>query len=106
MSVVPLFCSKFIRSGHGNEAHGDREGGFLERLLAPFNRGYSYVLKKYDESIETALKHPKMTVAVVMGAFVLSLALSPLLGVAFLSAHGTPGSSSLTSKRRAERASS
>ncbi len=83
MSVVPLFCSKFIRSEHGDEAHGDREGGFLERLLAPFNRGYDYVLRKYDESIETALKHPKMTVAVIMGAFVLSLALSPLLGVAF-----------------------
>ncbi len=83
MSVVPLFCSKFIKSEHGDEAEGKHEGGFLERLLAPFNRGYDYVLRKYDESIEKALKHPKMTVAVIMGVFVLSLALSPFLGVAF-----------------------
>jgi hydrophobic/amphiphilic exporter-1 (mainly G- bacteria), HAE1 family len=83
MSVVPLFCSKFIKSEHGDEAHGEHGGGPLERLLAPFNRGYDYILSKYDESIEKALKFPKMTVAVIMGGFVLSLALSPLLGVAF-----------------------
>ena len=40
-------------------------------------------LRRYDESLEKALEHPKMTVAVIMGAFVLSLALSPFLGVAF-----------------------
>ena len=83
MSVVPLFCSRFIKSAHGSEADGEREGGWLERWLEPFNRGYDYVLRKYDESIEKALAHPKMTVAVIMGGFVLSLALSPLLGVAF-----------------------
>ncbi len=83
MSVVPLFCSRFIKSEHGSEAEGEREGGRLERLLAPFNRGYDYVLHKYDASIEKALKSPKMTVAVIMGVFVLSLALSPFLGVAF-----------------------
>jgi len=83
MSVVPLFCARFIKSSHGSEAEGEHEGGLLERLLAPFNRGYDYVLKKYDESIEKALNHPKMTVGVIMGVFVLSLGLSPLLGVAF-----------------------
>ena len=83
MSVVPLFCSKFIKSEHGDESHGEHESGLLERLLGPFNRGYEYILTKYDESIEKALKQPKMTVAVIMGVFVLSLALSPFLGVAF-----------------------
>ncbi|HEX8895203.1 MAG TPA: efflux RND transporter permease subunit, partial [Terriglobales bacterium] len=83
MSVVPLFCSKFIKSAHGSEAHGEHEGGWLERMLAPFNRGYDYVLGKYDEYLEKALQNPKMTVGVIMGIFVLSLALSPLLGVAF-----------------------
>jgi hydrophobic/amphiphilic exporter-1 (mainly G- bacteria), HAE1 family len=83
MSVVPLFCSRFIKSEHGSEAEGEREGGWLERLLAPFNRGYDYVLRKYDESLEKALMRPKMTVAVIMGGFVLSLALTPFLGVAF-----------------------
>ncbi len=83
MSVVPLFCFRFIRSEHGDEAHGEREGGWLERMLAPFNRFYDRVLSKYDESVEKALKRPKMTMAIIMGGFVLSLALSPFLGVAF-----------------------
>ncbi len=83
MSVVPLFCARFIKTEHGSEAAGEREGGWLERMLAPFNRGYDRVLAKYDESIEKALRRPKMTVAIIMGSFVLSLALSPFLGVAF-----------------------
>jgi multidrug efflux pump subunit AcrB len=83
MSVVPLFCSRFIKSEHGDEAHGEREGGPLQRLLAPFNRGYDYVLAKYDGSLVNALDNPRMTVAIIMGGFVLSLALSPWLGVAF-----------------------
>jgi len=83
MSVVPLFCSRFIKSAHGSEAEGEREGGWLQRGLKPFNRGYDYVLAKYDESLEKALNKPWMTVGVIMGGFVLSLALSPLLGVAF-----------------------
>jgi len=83
MSVVPLFCSLFIKSEHGSEAEGEREGGLLERVLGPFNRGYDYVLAKYDEFLDKALGRPKMTVAVIMGVFVLSLALAPLLGVAF-----------------------
>ncbi len=83
MSVVPLFCSRFIKKEHGSEAEGEREGGWLERALAPFNRAYDRVLAKYAESLEKALNYPKMTVGIIMGIFVVSLALSPLLRVAF-----------------------
>jgi HAE1 family hydrophobic/amphiphilic exporter-1 len=83
MSVVPLFCSRFIQSAHGNEAHGEQSKGWLERVLVPFNRGYDYTLLKYDEYIEKALDRPKLTVGAIMAVFVLSLTLSPLLGVAF-----------------------
>ncbi len=83
MSVVPLFCSRFIQSERGSEAEGEHEGGWLDRVLTPFNRGYDYVLRKYDEFLQNALDNPKITVGIIMGAFVLSLALSPFLGVAF-----------------------
>ncbi len=83
MSVVPLFCANFIKSIHGSEAEGERTGGRLQRILAPFNRAYDYVLAKYDASIAWALENPKLTVTVIMAGFLLSLALSPLLGVAF-----------------------
>jgi len=78
MSVVPLFCSRFIKSAHGAHGHSP-----MQRALQLFNRGYDYVLRKYDELIEKALDRPKLTVGGIMGIFVLSLALSPLLGVAF-----------------------
>ncbi len=78
MSVVPLFCSRFIKT-----AHAEHDSGAMQRALRVFNRGYDSVLRKYDELIEKALDRPKLTVGAIMAIFVLSLALSPLLGVAF-----------------------
>ena len=59
MSVVPLFCAKFIKSEHGSEAEGEREGGWLQRVLGPFDRGYDRVLAKYDELIERPSTVPR-----------------------------------------------
>lgn len=83
MSVVPLFCSRFIKSEHGSETGGEHEPGWLERILAPFNRAYDRILRKYDESLDKALDYPKMTVGIIIGIFVFSLALTPLMRVAF-----------------------
>ncbi|MGC2323579.1 MAG: efflux RND transporter permease subunit, partial [Terriglobales bacterium] len=83
MTVVPLFCAKFIRSAHGAEVHHAGGPGLLQQVLGPFNRGYNALLAKYDRAIEKSLARPKLTVACIMGVFVLSLALSPLLGVSF-----------------------
>jgi len=83
MSLVPLFCAKFIHSAHHGEAGHDRKVGLLERLLTPFNRGYDALLKKYDSAIAASLKKPKLTIAIIMGGFVVSLMLSPLLGMSF-----------------------
>jgi hydrophobic/amphiphilic exporter-1 (mainly G- bacteria), HAE1 family len=83
MSVVPLFCAKFIDSPHEIEAESGATTGLLQRILGLFNRGYAAILKMYDRAIMESLARPKSTVAVIMGAFCLSLALSPLLGVSF-----------------------
>jgi multidrug efflux pump subunit AcrB len=83
MSVVPLFCAKFIHSAHEVGAESGGTPGWLQRILGPFNRGYAAILKMYDRAIVESLARPKSTVAVIMGAFCLSLALSPLLGVSF-----------------------
>jgi HAE1 family hydrophobic/amphiphilic exporter-1 len=81
MSVVPLYCAYFIHNAHEIGAEGGT--GLLRRVLRPFNRGYDKVLRAYDRALEKSLARPKFTVAVIMGAFCLSLALSPLMGVAF-----------------------
>jgi multidrug efflux pump subunit AcrB len=82
MSVVPLFCSRFIKTAHGGQ-HGEHEPGLLERVLAPFNRGYDFVLLRYEQALAKALEHPKLTVGIIMATFAASLTLSPFLGVAF-----------------------
>jgi multidrug efflux pump subunit AcrB len=83
MSVVPLFCSRFVKSAHGGEDDGQHEPGLLERAVKPFNRGYDYVQAKYKHGLTKSLDHPKLTVGFIMAAFVLSLGLSPFLGVAY-----------------------
>ncbi len=83
MTVVPLFCSRFIDAPHET---GDEEAPFaamLQRTLGPFNRAYEKVLHRYDRALAASLDHPKGTVAIIMGVFLVSLALSPLLGVSF-----------------------
>jgi HAE1 family hydrophobic/amphiphilic exporter-1 len=83
MSVVPLFCAQFIHSAHEIGAEGGVIGRWLHRILGPFNRGYDKLLRTYDRAIEASLARPKFTVGIIMGAFALSLVLSPLLGVSF-----------------------
>jgi len=78
MTVVPLFCSKFIHT-HGHSG----DPGLLQRVVGPFNRLYDRLLASYDRAIVKSLAHPKLTVAWIMGAFFVSLALSQLLGVSF-----------------------
>jgi multidrug efflux pump subunit AcrB len=83
MSVVPLFCSRFIKSAHGSESEGEHEPGLLERILRPFNRGYDYVQEKYQHGLAKALDYPWRTIGIIGAVFLLSLVLSPLLGVSY-----------------------
>ncbi|MGA9798723.1 MAG: efflux RND transporter permease subunit, partial [Terriglobales bacterium] len=83
MSVVPLFCAQFIHAPHEIEGEKGASGGLLQEILRTFNRGYDVILSKYDSALEVSLARPKFTVALIMGAFCLSLALSPLLGLSF-----------------------
>ncbi|MFI5090454.1 MAG: efflux RND transporter permease subunit [Terriglobales bacterium] len=79
MSVVPLFCFRFIHAAHSEGEHT----GLLQRVVGPFNRLYDRLLAAYDRAIVKSLARPKFTVACIMGVFLVSLALSPLLGVSF-----------------------
>jgi len=82
MSVVPLFCARFIKSVHGSVGHHPRKSGF-QRFVSTFNYKYDQMLMRYDRAVGKVLRLPGRTVLVIMGGFVLSLALFPFLGVAF-----------------------
>src|SRR5579863_5070192 len=85
MTVIPLFCSRFVRSalhaGGGHAAAGGASWG--QRFHAGFNRGFGRLLDVYERWVRRAVARPGRSVALLLGLFVLSLALWPLLGLAF-----------------------
>jgi len=86
MTVIPLFCSKFLKAVPG---HGAQHGGapvkrsLFGRFNEAFNRGFGKVLDVYEYTVRRALRFPGLTVALLAGAFVASLAIYPILGLAF-----------------------
>jgi len=108
MTVIPLFCSRFLTNPHG--AHQKLTENAGERLeverqevqdahLAPtrknkkeswwtrfnqgFNRGFERVLDFYEKWVRFALLRPALTVIALLAVFVLSLGIYPFLGLAF-----------------------
>jgi len=82
LTVVPLFCAKFIKNAHNEAAHHRGQNPF-QRFVRWFNRKYDQSLMHYDIAVDKVLKRPRLTVAIVMGVFLLSLALYPFMGEAF-----------------------
>ncbi len=81
MTVVPLFCARFLKTAHGEGGHHTKS--LFGRFVAAFNHKYDQLLMHYDRTVDKALDRPGMTILVIMGSFVVSLALYPLLGLAF-----------------------
>jgi multidrug efflux pump subunit AcrB len=89
MSVVPLFCSRFI-SAHDAGHHAAEEHtapaprrGPIERFNAWFNPKFEAFLDFYDRVISFVLKRPVGILFVLTGIIVVSLFLFPLLDFSF-----------------------
>ena len=82
MTVVPLFCAKFIKMAHGHGGHLAARSLF-DKFVAGFNHRYNRMLGRYDRAVDRALARPVATVVLITASFLLSLALFPLLGLAF-----------------------
>jgi multidrug efflux pump subunit AcrB len=66
------------------ERHQDpRKRSLWERFTAGFNRRFNQVLDFYEKSVRRALECPILTVLALIGVFVLSLGIYPLLGLSF-----------------------
>ncbi len=90
MTVVPLFCARFMTAPH----HGDHAGqpagsaarpprGVGERFNQAFSRRFEQLLVWYERRIRTALRAPGRVVVAITALFALSLIIYPFLGVAF-----------------------
>ncbi len=88
MSVVPLFCAKLIRA-----SEIEHEGQDAGASLAPrspwgrfnhwFNGRFHKFLKDFDRAQIITLGRPVATVAAILGFFLASMALIPVLGLAY-----------------------
>jgi multidrug efflux pump subunit AcrB len=83
--VIPLFCSRFLKSvAHAHGTGQERAGGSLfDRFNRLFNRGFNKVLDVYERAVRWALICPGLTVAALSCLVLASLAIYPLLGLAF-----------------------
>ena len=82
MTVVPLFCARFIKSPHAEMAHHPGRTVF-ERFVREFNRRYDRMLMRYDIAVRRSLLRPLATVIGILGICLFSFALYPLLGLGF-----------------------
>jgi HAE1 family hydrophobic/amphiphilic exporter-1 len=93
MTVIPLFCSRFLQAvphadggaNHEYEIEPTSAAGKSrwERFTAAFNRRFNQMLDRYEYWVNRALVRPGLTVAMLSGAFLLSLVIYPFLGLAF-----------------------
>jgi multidrug efflux pump subunit AcrB len=94
MTVVPLFCSRFIKSAHGphEEGAGDagpgvrqkhKRRGLLDRFNGWFNPLFEKFLDLYDKVVSIVLKRPVGALVFLSGLIVASLFLYPLLDFSF-----------------------
>lgn len=83
MTVVPLYCAKWIhRAEADEELHGDTKSR-LGRIVAAFNDYFAKMLGRYDRTLSRSLLRPAATTLGLAGVSVMCFALYPLLGVAF-----------------------
>ncbi|HTA68770.1 MAG TPA: efflux RND transporter permease subunit [Bryobacteraceae bacterium] len=84
MTVIPLFCSKFLKGihhEHGHDAVTDTSWG--ARFNAWFNRMFNGLLNGYERAVRASLRRPVLTLVALLCVFFASLAIYPLLGLAF-----------------------
>jgi multidrug efflux pump subunit AcrB len=81
MTIVPLFCSRFIKGHPGDSHHHPAEK--VPKWFFLFNQAFVKVMTVYDVMLRGVLKAPAVTVFGLMAMFAVSLLLFPRLGTSF-----------------------
>jgi HAE1 family hydrophobic/amphiphilic exporter-1 len=83
LTVVPLFCAKLLKSRPVTEGPTVTGPSVSHRFERWFNEKFSQALAHYDRWLARALARPGRTVSGLLGVFVLSLGLFPLVGLSY-----------------------
>jgi len=84
MTVVPLYCAKFIRKhGHGEHVE-QKKSTFFSRFEARFNQKFQKMLDWYEGLASRAMERPGLTAGMILGGvFALMLVTIPFIGRAY-----------------------
>ncbi len=83
VTVVPLFCSRYLKAIHHEDAAGNEKKSWGTKFHAGFNARFEGLLNVYEKWVRKALDVPVLVVAGFLGIFFLSFLLYPLIGVSF-----------------------
>jgi multidrug efflux pump subunit AcrB len=91
MTVVPLFCANLIKAHSVSHEDVSKDGkdheserlGWGRRFNRWFNARFTNFLDGYERILGITLARPLLTVVILLGLFVLSLALTPWVGLAY-----------------------
>ncbi|MBV8673665.1 MAG: efflux RND transporter permease subunit, partial [Acidobacteriaceae bacterium] len=83
MTVVPLYCARFIHSSQVLHNEMEQKGSLFRRVVHTFNHGFQRMLDKYVITVNRSILRPVATTLYILGGVLLSFALFPLLGRAY-----------------------
>ncbi len=93
MTVVPLFCSRYLRIENSENLLEDQAGeartrsgknpGWATRFNAGFNERFNRMLHWYERAVKRVLLRPAKTLVVFLVVFICSLGLYGFLGLSF-----------------------
>ncbi len=92
MTVVPLFCAKFLRAPHAHTGEVEQEDehaalpppkSAMQRFNDGFAARFERLLVWYEARVRKSLERPIAVVAGITAVFLASLVLYPFLGTAF-----------------------
>jgi multidrug efflux pump subunit AcrB len=84
MTVVPLYCARFIRLEDDGEYGTESRSSFFARFDKAFNEKYERMLGWYESLAKRTMQRPGLTAAAILGGVALVLAAAvPFLGRAY-----------------------
>ena len=90
MTVVPLYCARFIKRSEAEQVAEDQEGetptssvrrpSLFRSVVLRFNEWFERMLEKYVVAVNRSILRPVATTLTIFGFVLLSFALFPFLG--------------------------
>ncbi len=88
MTVVPLYCARFIKPAEGSHVAAEQDGeeldsgsrSIFQRIVHGFNAWFQQMLNKYVIAVNRSILRPVATTLTILGFVLLSFALFPFLG--------------------------